>query len=105
MGRCDVRIRPRLSASVRICPSVRPSIHLSIRLSVHPSIRPSVCPSVHPSVRNAKTLQKAIKLALLPLPTRTRLIGWSITQCEKTPEGDLTFVTAPAHPYMTDAVV
>ena len=32
-------------------------------------------------------------------------VGWSVRQLKNTLKGDLTCVTAPAHPYVTDAVV
>ena len=51
----------------------------------------SVCLSVHQSV----SLEAYTQLT----------VGTLVTQFENRPKGDLTYVTAPAHPYATDAVV
>jgi len=53
----------------------------SIRYSIDQSVRPSVHPSLHPSVRLSVTLLKF------------------------SPKSYLNHITAPAHPYATDAVV
>ena len=34
-----------------------------------------------------------------------RSVRWSVTQCEIKPKSDIPFINAPAHPYVTDAVV